>query len=89
MTLSAIRSVKPAMNTAPLPVVRAAWAGSIRSLSAMPAASAASPGLSLNSLDVMTGLETVKICTGYKYRGEIIEHYPASLKALARVRSCL
>ncbi|MFK0525290.1 adenylosuccinate synthase [Paenibacillus illinoisensis] len=40
-------------------------------------------GLSLNSLDVMTGLETVKICTGYKYRGEIITHYPASLKMLA------
>ncbi|MNJ45414.1 Adenylosuccinate synthetase [compost metagenome] len=40
-------------------------------------------GLSLNSLDVLTGLETVKICTGYKYRGEIISHYPASLKMLA------
>lgn len=40
-------------------------------------------GLSLNSLDVLTGLETVKICTGYKYRGEIIHHYPASLKAIA------
>ncbi|RJE83279.1 adenylosuccinate synthase [Paenibacillus sp. 1011MAR3C5] len=40
-------------------------------------------GLSLNSLDVLTGLDTVKICTGYKYRGEIIEHYPASLKMLS------
>ncbi|MHA6481631.1 adenylosuccinate synthase [Paenibacillus sp. strain BS8-2] len=40
-------------------------------------------GLSLNSLDVLTGLETVKICTGYKYRDEIIEHYPANLKMLA------
>ncbi len=40
-------------------------------------------GLSLNSLDVLTGLETVKICTGYKYRGELIEHYPASLSMLA------
>ncbi|ASS67621.1 MULTISPECIES: adenylosuccinate synthase [unclassified Paenibacillus] len=40
-------------------------------------------GLSLNSLDVMTGLETVKICTGYKFRGEVIEYYPASLKMLA------
>ncbi|WP_020617473.1 adenylosuccinate synthase [Paenibacillus daejeonensis] len=39
-------------------------------------------GLSLNSLDVLTGLETVKICTAYKYRDEIIEHYPASLKML-------
>lgn len=40
-------------------------------------------GLSLNSLDVLCGLETVKICTAYKYRGEEITHYPASLKMLA------
>ncbi|MGG1550930.1 MULTISPECIES: adenylosuccinate synthase [Paenibacillus] len=40
-------------------------------------------GLSLNSIDVLTGLETVKICTGYMYRGELIEHYPASLKAIS------
>jgi len=40
-------------------------------------------GLSLNSIDVLSGLETVKICTGYMYRGELIEHYPASLKMLA------
>ncbi|RJG23728.1 adenylosuccinate synthase [Paenibacillus thiaminolyticus] len=40
-------------------------------------------GLSLNSLDVLTGLETVKICTAYKYRDQVIEHYPASLNMLA------
>ncbi|CAM3206237.1 adenylosuccinate synthase [Paenibacillus lupini] len=40
-------------------------------------------GLSLNSLDVLSGIDTVKICTAYKYRGEVIEHYPASLKMLA------
>jgi len=40
-------------------------------------------GLSLNSLDVLSGLKTVKICTGYKFRGEIITTYPASLKKLA------
>ena len=40
-------------------------------------------GLSLNSLDVITGLDTVKICTGYKYRGQVITHYPASLQQLA------
>jgi adenylosuccinate synthase len=40
-------------------------------------------GLSLNSLDVLSGLDTVKICTGYKLRGEIIEHYPASLKLIS------
>ncbi len=39
--------------------------------------------LSLNSIDVLTGIETLKICTSYKYRGEIIEEFPASLKALA------
>lgn len=40
-------------------------------------------GLSLNSIDVLSGLETVKICTGYFYRGQWVEHYPASLKMLA------
>ncbi len=40
-------------------------------------------GLSLNSLDVLTGLETVKICTAYKLRGEIINTYPASLKLVS------
>ncbi|MCP3775202.1 adenylosuccinate synthase [Paenibacillus sp. MZ04-78.2] len=40
-------------------------------------------GLSLNSLDVLAGLETVKICTAYTYHGETISHYPASLKMLA------
>jgi adenylosuccinate synthase len=39
-------------------------------------------GLSLNSLDVLTGLETVKICTAYKFRGALMEHYPANLKLL-------
>lgn len=40
--------------------------------------------LSLNSIDVLTGIETLKICTAYKYNGEIIEEFPASLKVLAQ-----
>jgi adenylosuccinate synthase len=40
--------------------------------------------LSLNSIDVLTGLETVKICVAYKYKGEVIEEFPASLKILAQ-----
>jgi adenylosuccinate synthase len=43
-------------------------------------------GLSLNSLDVLTGLETVKICTAYEYEGKIIENYPASLEVLAKCK---
>ncbi|BAB07747.1 adenylosuccinate synthase [Halalkalibacterium halodurans] len=39
--------------------------------------------LSLNSIDVLTGIKTLKICTAYKYRGEVVEEFPASLKVLA------
>ncbi|GAA5416528.1 adenylosuccinate synthetase [Paraliobacillus ryukyuensis] len=39
--------------------------------------------LSLNSIDVLTGIETLKICVAYKYKGEIMEEFPASLKVLA------
>ncbi|MFC7370783.1 adenylosuccinate synthase [Fictibacillus iocasae] len=39
--------------------------------------------LSLNSIDVLTGIETLKICVAYKYKGEIIREFPASLKTLA------
>jgi adenylosuccinate synthase len=40
--------------------------------------------LSLNSIDVLTGIETLKICVAYRYNGEIMEHFPASLKELAQ-----
>ncbi|WP_199616941.1 adenylosuccinate synthase [Paenibacillus alkalitolerans] len=40
-------------------------------------------GLSLNSLDVLSGLDTVKICTGYRYKGEVIDYYPSNLRVLA------
>lgn len=39
--------------------------------------------LSLNSIDVLSGLDTVKICTAYERNGEKILHYPASLKELS------
>lgn len=39
--------------------------------------------LSLNCLDVLTGIETLKICVAYKLKGKIIEEFPASLKELA------
>src|SRR5699024_1364797 len=35
--------------------------------------------LSLNSLDVLTGIETLKICVAYRYRGEVIREFPANL----------
>lgn len=42
--------------------------------------------LSLNSIDVLTGLETVKICVAYDYNGETITEYPANLKILAQCK---
>lgn len=42
--------------------------------------------LSLNSIDVLSGLETVKICVAYDLDGERIDHYPASLEALKRCK---
>lgn len=39
--------------------------------------------LSLNLLDVLTGLDTIKICTAYEINGEKIDYYPANLNDLA------
>lgn len=38
--------------------------------------------LAITKLDVLSGLEKVKICTGYLYRGELMEEFPASLRVL-------
>src|SRR5699024_7714258 len=40
--------------------------------------------LSLTSLDVLTGIETLKICVAYKYNGNIIKEFPANLTILAQ-----
>lgn len=40
--------------------------------------------LSLNSIDVLSGLDTIKICVAYDLDGERIDHYPASLEQLNR-----
>ena len=40
--------------------------------------------LSLNSIDVLTGIPTLKICVAYKYNGEVIDEVPANLNILAK-----
>ncbi|MBM7662235.1 adenylosuccinate synthase [Bacillus mesophilus] len=40
--------------------------------------------LSLNSIDVLSGIEKLKICVAYQYNGQIMEEFPASLKVLAQ-----
>lgn len=41
--------------------------------------------LSVNSLDVLTGIPTLKICTAYRYKDDIITSYPANL---AHLKEC-
>ncbi|RKD32091.1 adenylosuccinate synthase [Thermohalobacter berrensis] len=40
--------------------------------------------LAVTKLDTLAGFDKLKICTGYKLDGEIIEEFPASLETLAR-----
>ena len=40
--------------------------------------------LSIMLLDVLTGIETLKICIAYKLDGEIIDYIPASIKDIER-----
>lgn len=42
--------------------------------------------LALNSIDVLSGLETVKICTAYEYNGETITEYPANLHIIEQCK---
>ena len=43
-------------------------------------------GLAITKLDVLDGLEELKICTGYEHRGRLLDAFPASLKVLAECR---
>ena len=41
--------------------------------------------MALTRLDILDGFDEIKMCTGYKYKGEILNEIPASLKVLAEV----
>lgn len=41
--------------------------------------------MAITRLDILDKLPTLKICTGYKYQGRLLEEFPASLKVLAKV----
>lgn len=40
--------------------------------------------LVVTKIDTLAGLEKLKVCTGYKLNGEIIDYFPASLEDLAK-----
>ncbi|MGM0471833.1 MAG: adenylosuccinate synthase [Bacillota bacterium] len=39
--------------------------------------------MAVTKLDVLDGLDTVKVCTGYRYQGEVIEEFPTEQHVLA------
>lgn len=40
--------------------------------------------LCLNSIDVLTGLETLKICTAYEFEGKLLDEYPPNFRVLEK-----
>ena len=39
-------------------------------------------GIALTKMDVLSGFETVKVCTAYRYRDELLEEFPADFDVL-------
>jgi adenylosuccinate synthase len=42
-------------------------------------------GIAFTKLDVLDGFDEIKICTGYRYRGETLHHFPAASGVQAAV----
>ncbi len=43
-------------------------------------------GIAITKLDVLGGLETLKICTGYELNGKVIQNFPVNLNKLAECK---
>ncbi len=41
--------------------------------------------IAVTRLDILDGLKTLRMCTGYKYKGQVLGEFPASLKVLDEV----
>jgi adenylosuccinate synthase len=42
-------------------------------------------GIALTKLDILDGFDTIRVCTGYRLDGRVIDHFPASQGAQGRV----
>ena len=41
--------------------------------------------MAVTRLDILDGFDEIKMCTGYRYKGKVLDEMPASLKVLAEV----
>ena len=81
-TPSARCSPKKDTSSVPPLVVRVAADGSMRPRSSVPSRSTACPGLCVTKLDVMDGMETVRIGVGYKIDGQFSDILPVGAESL-------
>ena len=42
-------------------------------------------GMALTKLDILDGMETLKVCVGYKYKGEMYDYLPSSIRTQAEL----
>ena len=43
-------------------------------------------GIAITKLDVLDGIEALKVCTGYHYKGEKLDHFPLDREAQKNVK---
>jgi len=43
-------------------------------------------GMTITKLDVLGGLDSIKICTAYESNGEVMDNFPANLETLAQCK---
>lgn len=41
--------------------------------------------LAVTKLDVLSGLDTIKVCVGYKHQDKIIDHFPSAVEELLKI----
>ena len=84
MTASASTCRASAMNSAPSPAAPAAAAGSTPRCCGARCRSTASPGMCLTKLDVLDGIESLKLCTGYTIDGRDVDIFPVGAEEAGR-----
>jgi adenylosuccinate synthase len=80
MTRTASASAKLAARLAPIRAAprRCGWFDAV--LVRQSIALSGIDGIALTKLDVLDGFDEIKICTGYKLHGKVIDYLPAALK---------
>ncbi len=43
-------------------------------------------GIALTKLDVLTGLDSIKVCTAYEYEGKVVDFVPSTLVEMAKLK---